>query len=86
MQKMEQGSEHVGLNYSEFRDSKFAAQPIDDFLFPWKETGSAEKPITIDADEGFSETMTPRAPQQSLQPRPALRSMENLQNSRHLLD
>ena len=67
MQKVEQVSEHVGINYSEFPVSRFVAQPVDDFLFPWEEAGSAKNPITIDVDEGFSETMTPRAPQQSLQ-------------------
>ena len=52
-------------------------------FFPWQEAGSAENPITIDEDEGFSETMTPSAPQQppAMESRPALRSIENLQNS-----
>ena len=40
-------------------NSRFVAQPVDDFLFPWEEAGSAENPITIDEDESFSETMTP---------------------------
>ena len=66
-------------------DSRVVAQPVDDFFFPWEEAGSAEKPITIDGDEGFSETMTPQntPPQQpsAMEPRPALRSRENLQNS-----
>ena len=44
--------------------------------------GSAENPITIDEDEGFLETMTFRASQQTLQFRPTLCSIENLQNSR----
>ena len=81
MQMMAEVSEHVGMNCLEIPDSRFVAQPVDDFLFPWEEEGSAENLITIDEDEGFSETMTPPAPQQPLQPRPALRSIENLQNS-----
>ena len=85
MQMMEEVSEHVGMNYPEIPDSRYVAQPADDFLFPWEEEGSVENPITIDEDEGFSETMTPQntPPQQppAMEPRPALRSIENLQNS-----
>ena len=81
MQMMAEVSDHVGMNYPEIPNSRFVAQPVDDFLFPWEEEGSVENPITIDEDEGFSETMTPPVPQQPLQPRPALRSIENLQNS-----
>ena len=80
LQKMEENSDHVGMNYPEIPDSRFVAQPVDDFVFPWEEAGSAENPITTDEDEGFSETKTPRALQPPLQPRPALRSIENLQN------
>ena len=60
MQMMEEVSDHVGMNYPKIPDSRFVAQPVDDFLFPWEEARSAEKPITIDEDEGFSETMTPQ--------------------------
>ena len=83
MQMTAEVSEHVGMNYPEIPDSRFVAQPVDDFLFPWEEAGSAENTITIDEDEGFSETMTSPAPQQppAMEPRPALRSIENLQNS-----
>ena len=85
MQMMEEVSDHVGMNYPEIPDSRFVAQPFDDFLFPWEKVGSAENPITIDEDEGFSETMTPQKtpPQQptAMEPRPALRSIENLKNS-----
>ena len=83
MQMMEEVSDHVGMNYPEIPDSRSVAQPVDDFVFPWEEAGSAENPITIDEDEGFSETMTPPAPQQppAMEPRLALRSIENLQNS-----
>ena len=77
MQMMEEVSDHVGMNYPEIPDSRFVAQPVDDFLFPWEEAGSAENPITKDEDEDFSELMTPPALQQppAMEPRPALRSM-----------
>ena len=85
MRMMEEVSDHVGMNYPEITDSRFVAQPVDDFLFPWEKAGSAENPITIDEDEGFSETMKPQntPPQQrpAMEPRPALRSIENVQNS-----
>ena len=84
-QMMGEVSDHVGMSYPEIPDSRYLAQPVDDFLFPWEEEGSVENPITIDEDEGFSETMTPQntPPQQppAMEPRPALRSIENLQNS-----
>ena len=87
MQLMEEVSEHVGINYPEILDSRYLAQLVNDFLFPWEEEmGSAEKPIAIDEDEGFSETMTPPAPEQPHQYRPALSSIENLQDSRKLFD
>ena len=85
MQMMGEVSDHVGMNYPEIPDSRFVAQPVDDFLFPWEEEGSVENPITIAEDEGFSETMTPQnTPLQqppAMEPRPALSSIENLQNS-----
>ena len=85
MQMMEEVSDHVGMNYPEIPDSRLVAQPVDDFHFPWEEAGSAENPITIDEDEGFSETMTPQItpPQHppAMEPRPALRSIANLHNS-----
>ena len=73
-QMMEEVTEHEGMNYPEIPDSKFVARPVDDFLFPWEEMGSAENSIIIDEDAGFSETMTPAAPQQlpAMAPRPAL--------------
>ena len=62
MQMMEQVAEHVKMNYSDTSDFRYVAQSVDNFLFPWEdEMGSAENPITIDEDEGFSETMTPPA-------------------------
>ena len=60
MQIMEEVSDHVGMNYPEIPDSRFVAQPVDDFLFPWEEAGSVENLITIDEVESFSETMTPQ--------------------------
>ena len=85
MQMMGEVSDHVGMSYPEIPDSRFVAQPVDDFLFPWEEEGSVENPITIDEDEGFSETMksqnTPPQQPPAMEPRPALRSIANLQNS-----
>ena len=34
MKMMEEGTEHVGMNYPEITDSRFKAQTVDDFLFP----------------------------------------------------
>ena len=85
MQMMGEVFDHVVMNYPEIPDSRFVAQPVDDFFFPWEEEESVKNLITIDEDEGFSETMTPQntPPQQppAMEPRPALRSIENLQNS-----
>ena len=71
------------MNYPEIPDSRYVAQPIDDFLFPWEE-GSVDNPITIEEDEGFSEPRTPvsEPPRQPpvMEARPALRSIENLQS------
>ena len=60
MQMMEKFSDHVGMNYPEVPDSRIVAEPVDDFLFPCEQAGSAENPISIDENEGFSETMTPQ--------------------------
>ena len=82
---MEDVTEHVVMNFPEIPDSRFVAQPVDDFLFPWKEAGSAENPIAIDEEEGFSETISlqniTRQQPPVMETRPALRSIENLQNS-----
>ena len=62
-QTMEQVAEHVRMDYSDTFDSRYVAQSVDNFLFSWEdEMGSAENPITLDEDEGFTETMTPPAP------------------------
>ena len=50
MKMIEKVSDHVEMNYSEIPGSTFVAQPVDDFLFPWEEAGSAENPITKDED------------------------------------
>ena len=34
-QMIEKVSERVGMNYPEIPDSRYVAQPVDDFLFPW---------------------------------------------------
>ena len=80
MQIIEEVAEHMGMNYTEAPDSRYVAQPIDD----WEE-GSLDNPNTIELDEGFSEPIT-RVSEPTRQPpvmeaRPALRSIENLQNS-----
>ena len=71
------------MNYLDTADSRYVAQPTDDYRFPCEE-GSVENPNTIEEDEGFSEPRTPvsEPPRQpsSMQARPALRSIENLQN------
>ena len=81
---MEEVSEHVGMNYPNTLDSRFVAQPVDCFPFSWEE-GSVENPIPIEKGEGFSEPRTPVSEPPKLSPameaRPALRSIENLQNS-----
>ena len=84
MQMMEELSEHVGMNYSEIPDSRYVAQPGDNFLFPCEEEGSVGNPITIEEDEGFSEPRTPvtEPPRQAplMEATPVVRSIENLQN------
>ena len=80
MQMMEEVAEHMGMNYPEIPDSRYVAQSFDDFLFPWEE-GSVDNPITIiEEDEGFSEPKTPVIEPPVMDARPALRSIENLQN------
>ena len=44
MQMTEEVDEHVGMNYFDTFDCRYVAQPVDDFLFPWEEAGSAETP------------------------------------------
>ena len=80
MQMMEEVSEHVGMNYHEIPDSSYVAQPVEVFLFPWKE-GSVDNPIPTEEDEGFSEPRTPVSEPPVMEARPALRSIENLQYS-----
>ena len=59
MQMMEEVSEHVGMNYPKNPDSRYVAQPVDEFLFPCEEQGSMENTTTKKEDEGFSEPSTP---------------------------
>ena len=80
MQMMEEVAEHVGMNYPETPDSRYVAQPFDDFLFPWEE-GSVDNPITIKEDEGFSEPRTSVSEPPVMETRPASRSIGNFQNS-----
>ena len=79
MQIMEEVAEHVGMNYPETPDSRYVAQQFDDLLFPW-EDGYVDNPITIEEVEGFSEPRTPVSEPTVMDARPALRSIENLQN------
>ena len=82
MQMMQEVAGHVVMKYPETPDSRYVAQPFDDFLFP-SEEGPVDNPITIEEDEGFSEPRTPVSEPQRQPPvmeaRPALRSIENLQ-------
>ena len=79
MQMMGEVAEHVGMNYPETPDSRYVAQPVDDFLFPWEE-GFVDNPITIEEDEGFSEPRTLVSQPPVMEASPALRFIENLQN------
>ena len=58
MQMMEEVAEHVKMNYPETLDSRYVAQLLDDFFFPWEE-GSVANPITVEEDKWFSEPRTP---------------------------
>ena len=72
-------AEHVGMNYPGTPDSRYVAQPFDDFLFP-KEEGSVDNPNTIEEDEGFSEPRTPVSepprPPPVMEARPALQNLQ----------
>ena len=70
LQMMDELAKHVGMNYPKIPDSRYVAQPFEDFLFPWEE-GSVDNPFTIKE--------LPRQPPM-MEARPALRSIENLQN------
>ena len=72
MQMMEEVSEHVEMNYTEIPDSSFVVQPRD--LWTTQLPSKRE-------DEGFSEPRTPVSERPVMEARPALRSIENLQNS-----
>ena len=70
------------MNYPDTPDSRYVAQPIDDYRFPCEEGTVENPPITIEEDEGFSEPITsvsePPRQRSAMQARPALRSIENL--------
>ena len=76
---MDEVAVHVGRNYPQTPESRYVAQPLDDFLFPL-EVGSVDNPMTIEEDEGFSEPRTPVSEPPVMQARPALHSIENLPN------
>ena len=75
---MEEVAEKEGMNYPETPDSRYAAQPFDDFLFPWEE-GSVDNPITMEEPRTPS-SEPPRQPLANAAS-PALRSIDNFQNS-----
>ena len=70
------------MNYLKTLDYRYVAQPVDDLLFPWEETGLLENLNTINEDENFQEIMTPEKTQPqhtpSKKPQPALRLLETL--------
>ena len=43
IQTMQEVSEHVGMNYPDIPDSRYVAQLVNDFIFPWEEAGLAKK-------------------------------------------
>ena len=51
-------AEHLKMIYPDTPDSRYVAQLVDEFLFPW-EAGSVENPTTVEKDEGSSEPRTP---------------------------
>ena len=79
MQMMDGVADHVGMNYHETPDSRYVAQPFDDFLFALEE-GSVDNPIAIEENEGFSEPRIPVSEPPVVDARPAFRSIESLQN------
>ena len=83
-QMIEEVSQHVGMNYPEIPETRYLAQPVEDFNFPWEEERSVENPITIEEDEVFSEPRTrvsePPGQSPALEARPPLPSIENLQS------
>ena len=86
-QMMEEVAEHRGMNYPANPDSRYVALPFDSFLLPWEE-GFVDNPINNEKDEVFSEPRAPvsEPPRHShvMKARPALRSIENLQNFENL--
>ena len=93
MRTMSQIAEQIGMDYPEVPNSRYAAQTVNNFIFAWEEERSVKNPITTEEDEGFSEPRTPvsEPPRQptATEARPALRSIENLQNTsaaRNLFD
>ena len=83
MGMMSQFAEQVAIDYTDVPDSRYVAQLVNVFLFPWSEEGSVENKITIKEDEGFPDPITPvsETPSETPAPwaRPALRSITNLQ-------
>ena len=53
---LEETAKHVGMNHPDDPDSRYVAQPVDDFLFSGEEE-SMEKPITMEEYEGFERSI-----------------------------
>ena len=77
MQMMQELSEHLEMNYPEIPDPIYMDQPVKVFITRWDVAGFVENLVSIDKDEDFSKSLTP----QNSPPRPALRSIGNLQNT-----
>ena len=83
-QLMKEVAEHVGMNCPETPDLDMWLNQSTNSL---SLSGSRinQKHITIDEDEGFSETMTSPIPEQPLKPRPAL-LFQKVSATRQLFD
>ena len=84
MRVMSEIAEQVVMDYPEVSDSRYVARHVKDFLFLWEEKGFEANSITIEKIEAFSGQKTPvsEPPREApaMQARPALQSIENLQN------
>ena len=79
MGMMSQIAEKVGIDYSEVPDSRYVAQPMNDFLFLWEEKGYVEKRFYSERmrDSRIEPVTLMRKPSSEtpvMETRPALRS------------
>ena len=56
MKMLEETAKLVGMNQPDDPDSRYVAQPVDNFLLSCEEE-SMEKPITMEEDEGFERSI-----------------------------